>query len=95
MQSETKNVLGQCLQQITTFAPLGGRPGVKPSVGVGVAVAVVNGVGLSEGISALCTPSQFITVCCIQVSPFDFRCETTPYAARLQLLYTTYETVTP
>lgn len=59
------------LQQITTLPSLGRCLGVKPLVGAAVALPMVNRVGLGEGVNALCTSSQFTTLLCIQVPPFD------------------------
>ncbi len=69
------------LRQITRLPSLGRCLGIKPLVGVAVALPVVNSVGMGEGISALCTSSQFITLLCIQVPSFDL-----PYKTRQHLV---------
>lgn len=53
---------------ITRLQLLGGCPGVKPPVGVTVLLPVADSVGLGED---LCTSSHLITICSIQVPPFD------------------------
>lgn len=52
-----------------TLPSLGGCPGVKPPVGVAIALHMVDNEGLGEGISALCMLSQIITLLCSQMPP--------------------------
>lgn len=66
--SQEKKMASQYKYWITGLQLLGGCPGVKPTVGVTVLLPVVDSVGLGED---LCTPSHLITICSIQVPPFD------------------------
>lgn len=64
--------MAEGLLQITTLPSLGGRPGVKPLVGVLFVLPVVDTLWLGEGVTAFCTSYQFVTLLCAQMPPFGF-----------------------